>query len=427
MPFSRIWQYLARLLLAATAIIAVGWYIGHPALLILSAIAVFVAWHGINVVRLCKWLRHSERDIPDSRGLWADIFEHIGQMEERNQRQNERYQSMIGDFETLTNALPDATLVINENDEVTWSNRAASELLGLDEGALSGRQVGKLLRNPEFAEWLAVQDQLEGRLEIKAPGKDDTWLNVSAVPIRDKMRLIIMRDISELHHVDQIRRDFVTNISHELRTPLTVMLGYLELFLDKPGADMSEALPRMHAQAVQMKAMVDDFLELSRLQSVEKDGEDGRVEVPALLLQLREQAEEISRGSHELHFEIEEGLYVSGIASDLESAFRNLIVNALKYTPESGSVTVRWFEAAKGPTLEVADTGIGIPLREIPRLTERFYRVGSDRGRKTGGTGLGLAIVKHVMNAHQAQLDIQSEFGVGSRFSCVFPQDRKRA
>ena len=87
---------------------------------------------------------------------------------------------------------------------------------------------------------------------------------------------------------------------------------------------------------------------------------------------------------------------------------------------------VEWFDSAKGPTLEVADTGIGIPLREIPRLTERFYRVGSDRGRKTGGTGLGLAIVKHVMNAHQSQLDIQSEFGVGSRFSCVFPPDRKR-
>jgi len=427
MPFSSIGQYLARLLLASAAIFVVGWYIGYPVLLILAAITVFVAWNGINVIRLCKWLRHPESEIPDSRGLWADIFEHIGQMEERNQRQNERYQSMIGDFETLTNALPDATLVINENDEVTWSNRAASELLGLDEGALSGRQVSKLLRNPEFADWLAVQDQLEGRLEIKAPGKSDTWLNVSAVPIRDRMRLIIMRDISELHHVDQIRRDFVTNISHELRTPLTVMLGYLELFLDQPGADMSEALPRMHAQAVQMKAMVDDFLELSRLQSVEKDGQDSRVEVPAILLQLRKQAEEISRGSHKLHFEIDENLYVSGVTSDLESAFRNLIVNALKYTPESGSVTVRWFDSAKGPTLEVADTGIGIPLREIPRLTERFYRVGSDRGRKTGGTGLGLAIVKHVMNAHQAQLDIQSEFGVGSRFSCVFPPDRKRA
>ena len=117
---------------------------------------------------------------------------------------------------------------------------------------------------------------------------------------------------------------------------------------------------------------------------------------------------------------------MSGVKSDLESAFRNLIVNALKYTPDGGTVSISWQDSAEGPALSVRDTGIGIPQRESPRLTERFYRVGSDRGRESGGTGLGLAIVKHVLNGHQARFVIDSEYGVGSRFSCIFPPGRKR-
>ena len=123
---------------------------------------------------------------------------------------------------------------------------------------------------------------------------------------------------------------------------------------------------------------------------------------------------------------MEHGPALLGIKSDLESAFQNLIVNAVKYTPENGAVSVRWQDSAEGPVLHVADTGIGIPKREIPRLTERFYRVGSDRRRESGGSGLGLAIVKHVLNGHQARLEIDSEYGVGSQFTCIFPVERKK-
>lgn len=426
MPSGTVRKHLVRSILAGVALVATGWFISYPLPVILTGLGIFIAWHAVNVTRLFAWLHNPERKVPASVGLWADIFEHMERMEARNQEQKQRYQSMISDFETLTNALPYATLLIDDSDEVTWFNTAAGTLLLLDDERDIGRPVTHLLRNPDFANWLAVQDQLSGQLEISTPGATDSWLNVSAVPIRGNKRLVILSDVSEVHQVDQIRRDFVTNVSHELRTPLTVMLGYLELFLDQPDADMSKAIPRMHKQAVQMQSMINDFLELSRLQSVDTHGRDERVEVPVMLLQLQEQAEEISRGEHVLRFEIEDGLNLCGISTDLESAFRNLIVNALKYTPEGGSVSVRWWDAANGPALEVTDTGIGIPTREIPRLTERFYRIGSDRGRKTGGTGLGLAIVKHVLNSHQAQLNIESDFGVGSRFSCIFPPERRR-
>ena len=122
--------------------------------------------------------------------------------------------------------------------------------------------------------------------------------------------------------------------------------------------------------------------------------------------------------------DIDPGLHLRGTRNDLESAFRNLINNAIQYTPDGGSISVSWEDTADGPLFLVRDTGIGIPNKEIPRLTERFYRVGSDRSRQSGGTGLGLAIVKHVMNSHDARLVIESDLGEGSTFGCLFPSAR---
>jgi two-component system phosphate regulon sensor histidine kinase PhoR len=424
---SRSWKFhTAWLILAAAAVLIAGWITGHPGKIFLAAFIIYTLWHVINILILHHWLQNPAIKLSGSFGIWADIFNSISNMEQKNVTQKEQYQSMIHDFQTLTDAFPDATLVVDENANMTWFNRAAGSLLGLVEPDDIGRPVTALIRNPEFAEWLDGQGKVDGKLEMPTPGRDETWLDVSAVPIRENQSLLILRDISELHNVERIRRDFVTNVSHELRTPLTVMLGYLEIFQNRAEDELSDPLRRMHAQAVQMQFMLDDFLELSRLQAVESDGEEEVVDIAGLLRQLREQAEEISRGNHQLRFEIESKLGLFGISSDLESAFRNLIVNALKYTPEGGSISVSWSDSGAGPTLSVVDTGIGIPSREIPRLTERFYRVGSDRGRKSGGTGLGLAIVKHVLNEHQARLEISSEYGVGSQFICVFPRERRR-
>ena len=426
---SRSWKIrTVWLMLAAAAVLIAGWIAGHPGQIFLAAFIIYALWHLIHILILLRWLQNPAKKLSLSYGIWADIFNHISKLEHRNVAQKERYRSMIDDFQTLTDAFPDATLVVDEKSNMTWFNRAAGSLLGLVDPDDIGLPVTALIRNPEFAEWLNGPKKEDVKLEMPAPGRgrDETWLDVSIVTIRDNQGLLILRDISELHNVERIRRDFVTNVSHELRTPLTVMLGYLEIFQNRAEDELSDPLRRMHAQAVQMQLMLDDFLELSRLQAVESDGEEEVADIAGMLRQLQEQAEEISRGNHQLRFEIDGKLALFGISSDLESAFRNLIVNALKYTPEGGSIFVRWIDSSAGPTLSVDDNGIGIPAREIPRLTERFYRVGSDRGRKSGGTGLGLAIVKHVLNEHQARLEISSEYGVGSQFVCVFPPERKR-
>ncbi len=245
------------------------------------------------------------------------------------------------------------------------------------------------------------------------------------MPFQQDQWLIVLRDITELHNVEQVRRDFVANISHELRTPVTVFLGYLEMLQNHPEPEISSAVERMQTQALNMKSLLDDLLELSRLQSDEIQGEVQEIDIPAMVEQLKEQAEEISAGRHSLEFNVQPGIRLTGVATDLESAFRNLIINAIRYTPEKGRIMVSWLDSPDGPCFAVKDTGIGIPKRDLPRLTERFYRVGSGRGRQSGGTGLGLAIVKHVLNAHKANLVIRSELGEGSEFICQFPRERK--
>jgi two-component system, OmpR family, phosphate regulon sensor histidine kinase PhoR len=424
----RNWKLHATRLLAAFIVACVaGWLIGDLVLTVEIGLLAYLVWHLANAWRLHSWLQHPERDVPEGLGLWADILDSVRSMDRQSRQQEGRYTNMITEFQNLTNALPDATLVIDANHNITWCNNSAVQMLGLRVPEDIGQAVTNLLRGPDFADWLVAKDQVNRKLEMPSPLNDDRWWHVTSVPFQQNQCLIVLRDVTEIHNVEQIRRDFVANISHELRTPVTVLLGYLELLQNHEAKDVSAAVERMHGQAVHMKALLDDLLELSRLQVDEIQGEESEIDIPAMLEQLKEQAEDISRGKHSLEFDIDPALRLIGVASDLESAFRNLIVNAIRYTPDEGVISVTWADSQEGPILSVKDTGIGIPKRDIPRLTERFYRVGSGRDRQSGGTGLGLAIVKHVLNAHKAKLIIRSELGEGSEFTCLFPADRKRS
>jgi two-component system phosphate regulon sensor histidine kinase PhoR len=418
-------HYSARFLIAAIVVLGIGWSVGHPLIALLIALAAYGIWNLANIYRLNRWLHAEGREVPQSFGVWSDIFDRISKLEKARKEQNEKYRNMIRDFQSLTDALPDATLVIDRNGNINWFNNTARLLLGLKVPEDLGQPVTNLLRGSDFANWLAVQSEVKSRLEMASPADENAWLSISAVDYREGERLLILRDITEVHNVNRVRRDFVANISHELRTPLTVLLGYLEMLQDTSG-ESAEMVQKMRSQALQMQDLLADLLELSRLQSDRIVGEEEEVDVPAMLVQLREQVEEISRGRHDIVFEVESGVHLRGIAADIESAFRNLLVNAVNYTPAGGRIEVRWRATVHGAEMSVRDTGVGIPRRDIPRLTERFYRVASDRSRGSGGTGLGLSIVKHVLNAHQGRLLIESELGEGSEFRCVFGQERVR-
>lgn len=418
-------RHLTLLAIGASMALLVGWWSGHIILIPGIFLLVYLAWQFYNSLRLYLWLHSWDSDPPESLGMWSVIFDRIAALQKQNRKRNRQYQEVIDDFRGMADAFPDATLVIDKNDVISWFNDSAVQLLGLKSPADRGLAVTNLIREPAFSDWLSVHDKLQSTLEITCPNDDNITLQISAVRFRKNQRLLILRDITNVHNLERMRHDLVANVSHELRTPLTVLLGYLEILKTQAGEPDPDVIERMFKQARQMHNMLEDLLELSRLQDINKQNGFEVVDMPALLAQLAEQAEDLSQGKHKLKFKITPDLNINGVEPDLKSAFQNLLVNAINYTPAKGSVTVTWHETSEGLVLSVRDSGIGIPHRDIPRITERFYRVGDDRNRKTGGTGLGLAIVKHVLNAHDARLEVRSELGNGSEFRCIFPPERK--
>ena len=421
----RDWTFhLIRLAFVILCTLLIGWWTGHVLLASAIFLLLAVAWQYYNGFRLYSWLKSWDSKPPESLGMWADIFDRIAALQKQNIKRTRQYQQVIDDFEGLADAFPDATLVINDHDVISWFNDSAVKLLGLKMPDDKGQAVTNLIREPAFAGWLAVQDKLRSTLEITCPVDDNVILQLSAVRFRKNQRLLILRNITDVRNLERMRHDLVANVSHELRTPLTVLLGYLEILKTQPAEPNPEAVERMFTQAHQMHDMLEDLLELSRLEDTKRVDDADEVDVPALLAQLAEQAEDLSHGRHKIVFKVQPGLKLRGAEADLKSAFQNLVVNAINYTPEHGKIKVTWQQNGDGPVLSVSDSGVGIPHREIPRITERFYRVGDDRNRKKGGTGLGLAIVKHVLNSHNARLEIKSEIDKGSEFRCIFPLDR---
>jgi len=235
---------------------------------------------------------------------------------------------------------------------------------------------------------------------------------------------VIARDVTELNRLLSMRQDFVANVSHVLRTPLTVILGYLESMADEPlDAQLAAKLARrLEPPAQRMKSLVEDLLTLTRLESSPQPSADmiEAVDGGELLRTLRLEAEQLSKGAHELVFDLEENLVVEVVPREVQSAFSNLIGNAIRYSPDGGRITVRWFRSSDGAHFEVEDHGVGIAPEHLSRITERFYRIDLASARVRGGTGLGLAIVKHILRRHNTYLQVQSELGKGSLFFCVF-------
>ena len=249
------------------------------------------------------------------------------------------------------------------------------------------------------------------------------------VPFGVAERLLICRDITEIEAVARMRRDFIANVSHELKTPLTVISGFIETLqeLELDERQRERFLQLMQEQSASMQRLVEDLLTLSALESEHNPVTDEPFAIVPLMLQVSSDAKALSKGQHAIELDIGDAATVTGSRDELASAFGNLVSNAIRYTPAGGTITLGWRVEDDGAgVFSVADTGIGIGAEHLPRLTERFYRVDRSRSRATGGTGLGLAIVKHVLLRHQAELDIASEPGKGSRFSVRLPARRVR-
>ena len=377
--------------------------------------------------RLARWLEQGgDKPAPNDIGVWGDIFYRLEKLQKRQSQSQSELATALGRFQHAAEAVPDGIVILNEQDRIEWCNPASRQLLGLDAERDRGQFIHYLMRQSDFVDFLDARD-FSQQLTISSPVHRDIKLLLQLVPFGSEQKLLMVRDITELERVDAMRRDFVANVSHELRTPLTVVGGFVETLndLDKPtDADLKHYFGIMLNHTRRMQRLLDDLLTLSRLESSPNTVAEEQVHMPELLRELVREAESLSRGRHVVRLAIDSNDWLSGSLQELQSAFSNLVSNAVRYTPEGGEIALRWSVLNGQPVFSVIDTGEGIPSEHLPRLTERFYRIDRSRSRETGGTGLGLAIVKHILTRHRARLDIQSTPGKGSTFSAIFPPER---
>lgn len=393
--------------------------------LLLVLIVFLFVQHLRQIHRFEKWIRTGgSTNYPKTRGIWEEIYYHVYRIKKNNKRRKKKLSKMVDQFRESTEALPDAAVVLNASDEIEWANKAAREVLGLQQGD-KGQRIPNLIRFPEFIAYLKSKNYDEPVI-LPSPQNHQMTLAVRIINYGAGLRLLLAQDVTQLKKMERMRKDFVANVSHELRTPLTVLKGYIETLQDMDDCDsplLTTSLKNMQSQTERMQHLVDDLLLLAHLETKGKKHEE--VNIPALLKQICHEHEamlEIGR----IELILDANAHLLGEENELRSAFTNLLGNALKYSPENSQVKIRWYVSENGGFLDVIDSGEGIAPADISRVTERFYRVETKRDKKINGTGLGLAIVKHVLMRHDAQLVIRSKLGEGSCFQCAFPLNRLR-
>jgi two-component system phosphate regulon sensor histidine kinase PhoR len=418
---------LGRLTLILAGAAVVGLAVGQPWPVVTSAALGVVAWHYWRLRRVLDRLTARRRlPPPQGTGVWNELDRllHRGQGEMRVRKR--RLVEMLRAYRAAAAALPDAIVVVDRNSQrILWFNEAGAPLLGLGYPTDIGASLVQRLQPLPLAHWLAAGRNAEP-LEVPSPLNSSVTLSLRLIPYSENLWLLVARDVSRLLQLEQMRRDFVANVSHELRTPLTVVHGYLDLMDDDEHPEWKPMLAEMQRQSQRMTQLVEDLLTLSRLESQDALPAQETVSMGSMLSTLRREAAALSQGQHEVAVEDSAGVDLFGSNKELHSAFSNLVANAIRYTPAGGQVSIRFHREGAGAVLEVRDSGYGIPATHLPRITERFYRVSTSRSRESGGTGLGLAIVKHVLNLHQARLEVSSEVGQGSTFACQFGPERLR-
>lgn len=389
------------------------------------ALLLFIAMQFYNLYRVYYWIRfYPERNPPELNGALGDILFLLYQYQRQEKQAKAALISTIHRAQSSVSALQEAVVLINHQQHLEWWNPAAETLLGL-QSIDRGRPVLNIIRHPDFTDYIENPQQFPNGIKLASWVKPQHFMQCEMTQFGDHEYMLLVYDITHLHRLEQMRKDFVANVSHELRTPLTVLSGYVEMFSDQDDLNprWQRGFAQMQQQTQRMNAIIEDLLLLSRLENKELGNKDQRIVIAPLLQQLFEDATAYNLDyGHTLELHIDSPLNLRGSAHEIASAFSNLITNAIKYTPKGGVIHIGWQQNGEQVYFYVKDNGIGIEAHHIPRLTERFYRIDSARSREAGGTGLGLAIVKHVLAQHGAHLEIDSQPNQGTTFKAVFDQ-----
>jgi two-component system phosphate regulon sensor histidine kinase PhoR len=339
--------------------------------------------------------------------------------------------------EAVLGSMIEGVLAVDATQRIVSINRAAADLLGIDALAVLGRSIQEVVRNADLRQFalqaIDCREPVEDDLVLRAAR--DRTLRVRGTPLRDVSgeggAVIVLNDITDIRHLENVRRDFVANVSHELKTPVASIKGFVETLLDGRVDDPDDRrrfLEIVGRQSDRLGAIIDDLLALSRIEQAEGMGDLPleRVAVADVLAAVvAECGPRADDRSIAIEVESPPGLEAEVNAPLLEQALINLVDNALKYSEQGGSVILAATPTEDGMLdLIVRDHGTGIGAEHLPRLFERFYRVDKGRSRKLGGTGLGLSIVKHIVQAHGGTVAVESTLGVGSTFRVRLPASR---
>lgn len=329
-------------------------------------------------------------------------------------------------LKTILNEIPIGILLIDRSGKIILANSSVFNLL--DNFKKSLKNIFFLESYPELLNGinLFLKNKEERKIQIK--GKDNTTIDVQLKSINsgnDKGVLIFFRDVTEEKKIEEIKRDLVANVSHELRTPLASIKGYAETLMSDSLKDKITAkkfISVIYKHSVRMSSLIEDLLTLSMLESSQVKMNFSKHDITSIIRNVIHGMKKQAMDKRlKLEMEIQENLPKITIDSvRIEQVLVNLIDNAIKYT-NKGSVNVRAYLKDNNLIVEVSDTGIGIPEKDLTRIFERFYRVDKGRSRELGGTGLGLSIVKHIIQAHSGNIWVKSKVGKGSTFAFSIP------
>lgn len=371
----------------------------------------------------------------------ADDTEELGRLGQTFNTMADRLQRTIAEIsqertkiEAIITGMSDALLATDRHGRIVLLNRAAEEMLGIRRDAVEGRPVHEVVGDSRLT--AMFEDATErGRVGVDElpPGSlGDRVVEAHCAPIQGEDggiagAVAVLRDVTELRQSERLRRELTANVSHELRTPLTSIKGFAETLLGGAMADEETRrrfLTIIDNEADRLVKLVDDLMDLSRLESKRVALELTAVDVGALVSQTVDKLRPLAETARlDLRENSPRGIVVSADADRLEQVVTNLIDNALKYTPAGGRISVAVHARNGEVELSVSDTGRGIPADDLPHVFERFYRSDRSRTRVSGGTGLGLAIAKHIVEAHGGHISVRSRLDEGTTFVVTLPKN----
>ena len=406
----------------------IGALFGQALLFLVIALFAYSIIQLRNMFQLHNWLLGDSHEPPDARGYWGEIFNEIYLVERSKRKNRRRLKKVLSRFQNAAEVLPYGTIILTKANDIEWVNQSACTMFGIRVENDVGQKIFNLIRNPKFHKYL-IEKNYSKSIVLPRPMHPEHKLEIQIVPFGSNQKLILCRDITHVAQLEAMRSRFISNVSHELRSPLTVIKGYVEMLMDTnnetPLTDYQKKVTdNMNDQVSRMDRLVEDLLTLTRLET-ESVKPSEEIDVASMLAAIRDNAEVFGKDKHQaITLDADSQLKLVGDNDELTSLFSNLVNNAVRYTPDKGEIKIRWYLQDDQAVFSVTDTGPGIEREHINHLTERFYRVDSDRSRETGGTGLGLSIVKHVLDRHDGLLDINSTPGKGSTFTCRFPLQR---